>query len=222
MKDFGKTVDRIIKIEPNLDIRLTPIKIKWEKYPKKATTYWEQLLKVLNTEVGPQHPKRAEIQGILSFKRKPTKKIYSFEFPTESETVQGFIPEHLEYRLKKYDRMQIDLAKMGIEARLTHNRDLAIKLARQSEFLEANQKKLWVEIKDYFKLWAVEGPITFFIRLHKDGCLVLTSISTMQRGPQGMQGQDNGDSFLMRLDPDVLKKFFRFLNIQPPPGLLPE
>jgi hypothetical protein len=117
--------------------------------------------------------------------------------------------------------MQLDIAKAGLEARLTHNNEMMTTLTRRAEIVDIQQKKLWSELKDHFKLWATEGPISFLIRQRKDGCLVLTAVRSVQQYPQAQRGQET-DSFLMRLDPEVLKRFFKFLNIQPPPGFLPE
>jgi hypothetical protein len=222
MKNLGKTIDQILKIEPNLEAQLIPIKIKWKKYPGRVMVYWGDLIKILNAEIGPEHSKRLEIQRVLTLKRKIAKKTYTFEPPTENETVVGVIPEPIECRIKKYDRIQIDIAKAGLEAKLTHNNEMIISLIRRADLVDLQQKKLWTELKDHFQLWATEGPVSFFIRQRKDGCLILTAIRLMQpcsHTPQ--QGQEN-DSFLMRLDPEVLKRFFKFLNIQPPPGFLPE
>ena len=62
MLNLGRTIDRILEIEPNLSPQLISLKGKWEKKPKKL--YWKKLFDVLNTEIVPQHPKRAEIQSI--------------------------------------------------------------------------------------------------------------------------------------------------------------
>jgi hypothetical protein len=218
MKNLGRAIDQILKIEPSLDVRLMPIKIRWENNPRKAPAYWTQLLKILNIEVGPNHPKRMEIQGVLVSKKKLSKKQYTFEPPSETEKILGVIPENLEFRFKKYDQMQIQIAKRGLEARLTHNRNLMIQLTRQTEILEVNQKKLWFDLKNHFNLWSLEGNHTLLIRQHKDGYLLLTVTQTQQLS----HSIQEGDSFLMRMDPELLKRFFKFLNMQPPPGIFPE
>jgi hypothetical protein len=221
MKNLGRTIDQILKIEPSLEAHLSPIKTKWERYPKKVTAYWEQVLKILNAEITPQHPKRVEIQSVLTVKKPVQKNKYTFEPPSKAETVVGIIPEHLEGRLKRYDRQQIDIAKMGVEARLTHNTEMLISLTRRAELLEINQKKIWAEIKDHFRLWSTDGPVTFLVR-KKDNILILTAVQPPQVPSIPSQGPSEGESFLMRLDPEMLRRFFKFFNINPPPGMFPD
>ena len=79
MKHLGRTIDKILKVEPALGPHLMDIKEKWEKSPTHNTFYWRRLLKVLNDEIVPQHPKRIEIQNLLLPKRKIQRNLYTFE-----------------------------------------------------------------------------------------------------------------------------------------------
>jgi hypothetical protein len=65
MKNLSRAIDQILKIEPTLEAILTPIKLKWEK-TQQNELYWEKLIKTLNSEINPEHPKRNLIQGLLN------------------------------------------------------------------------------------------------------------------------------------------------------------
>ena len=177
MKNISKTIEKILAVEPSLEKQLNPIKSKSKKYPGKRDYYWTQLLKILNVGITQDHPKRIEIQNILNDRKQSKKNLQSFDTPTSIETVVGTIPEHLECRLRKYDRTQIELAKQSIEAKLTHVEEKMIDVIRKSELLELKQKKVWIELKDHFKLWGAEGPSTYLIR-KKDSVLVLTQVNS--------------------------------------------
>ncbi len=216
MRNLSKTVDRILKYEPALESQLLPIKEKWNKGPKKYI-YWTQLLKILNKEITPDHPQRDNIQNIISNKRKViVHKSYTFEEPSKFETVVGIIPEFLEDRVRRNDRLQIEYAKLTLEAKMTHNNELTADVLRKCEKLDIEQKKVWVDIKDYFKLWSVEVPTSFFIRT-KGSLLALTSI----RLPQDQREQSDGmpDSYIIRMNNEMIKRFLKFFN--PPPGFFP-
>jgi len=220
MRNLSKTIDRILKIEPNLEGFLTPIKEKWDKGPKR-TAYWKQLFKILNSEISPTHPRRGEIQNMFMQKsRKIPRKTYTFENPSPVETVVGIIPEFMESQVRKNDRMQIDLAKLAIEARLTHNEDLMIEVNRRTEKLDISQKKIWFDIKNYFNVWKVSIPTSFFIR-SKGSLLALTSvrINPAQMGNLSSNPEGFPESYMIRMDNETLKKFLKYLNISPPPGL---
>lgn len=219
MKNLSKTVDRILKIEPSLEALLIPIKIKWDKGPRKMI-YWKQLFKILNSEIPKTHPKRFEIQNIFSVKKSSVKKkLYTFEFPSLNETVIGTIPEHLEGIIRRNDRMKIKHAKQILEAKLTHNDVLMVEANKQSEKLEIEEKKIWFNIKNYFNIWKVNVPTSFFIR-EKEGLLVLTAID-YPSGPI-MGSPDTPDSFVIRMNNDIFKKFLKYLNDFPPfPGFQP-
>ena len=216
MKNLSKTVDRILKIEPALEVQLLPIKMKWEKTHRNEY-YWKQLLSILNTEIPPIHPKRSLIQNIFISRKKVQKKLYTFESPSPLEIVIGVIPEYLESRIRHQDRLQVEYAKISLEAKLTHNRPLMVEIIKKTEKLEIAQKKIWMEIKDYFKLWDIEIATSYFIR-SQGTILTLTSIALGgSRGP----GFDSPEGYFIKMDGDMLKKFYRMMNITPPPGLTP-
>jgi len=225
MRNLGKTIDKILAVDPCLGPHLTPIKNKWEKYPKKEFLYWKQIISILNTNLIPGHPNRDAIKEILNPPRKKIPAVHSFEVPTKMEQVLGVIPEGIECRIRKYDRKNIELAKKEIEAKLTHNISMFIAVSRDIEILDNLQKKVWIDLKDHFKIWGIEGAYTFLIR-KKDNVLVLTSIEAPhfmpfpEHGPG--PGQGSPESHIMRLDPETLRKLFRYLNINPPPGFFPE
>jgi hypothetical protein len=220
MKSLDKIVDKIIKIEPKLQEQLVPLKSKWEK--SNRLSYWKQLLKILNKEITPQHPRRLEIQNIFISRRvKGHRKLQTFEPPSQLEGVVGVLPEPIDCKIRRYDRMQIDLSKKVLEARMTHNYDLMSAVMRQYEKLDLKQKQVWMEIKDHFDLWKVDDPTSFFIR-EKDRLLVLTSVKINPNGGNSgpINGGDSPEGFI-KLDPELLKKFMKYFNLNPPPGLLP-
>ena len=219
MRNLSKTIDRILKIEPTLEGHLVPVKDKWEKTHRNSF-YWKQLLKILNLQVPPTHPKRGQIQNIFISHKKIPKKIYTFEPPSPAETVIGIIPEHLECHLRRHDSLQIKYAKATLEARMTHNRLLMIDVLKKTEKLEIEQKRIWIEIKNHFNLWNVETATSYFVRL-KDNLLVLTSIRLGGfPGSGGRPDQLPGgppDGYFLKMDGDTLKKFFRMMNPPDPP-----
>jgi len=215
MKHLDKIVDQILKIEPTLETQLLPIKTKWEK--SNRTAYWKQLFQILNSKIPAQHPRRSEIQKIFIPKHtKIKKKIHTFESPSAIETVIGVLPEPMDCKIRKYDRMQIDLSKTILEARMTHNNELMINSMQKFEKLELKQKEAWVEIKDHFNLWSVNEPTSFFIR-ERDHLLVLTAVKSQGGGSGGGEGPD-GSGYMLRLDPEMLKKLMKYFNLNPPPS----
>lgn len=219
MKNLAKIIDRILKIEPALTDQLSPIKVKWEKTHRAL--YWSKLINVLNTEIGVLHPQRSLIQNVLHFKKKIPKKLHTFEPPSPIETILGVIPENMECRLRRHDHLQIEYAKITLEAKMTHNRDQLIDIVRKTEKLELDQKKVWLEIKDHFNLWGVDAPSSYFIRI-QNGLLVLTVIKLggPGRGPSNQNDPSEG-GFYIKMDEDTLKKFFRYINTPLPPGIIP-
>jgi len=206
MLNLSKTVDRILKIEPSLEAQLLPIKNKWERTHRNQV-YWKQLIKILNTEINLQHPKRSEIQNVFIIQKKPVKKQYTFEAPGPGETVVGPIPENIEGRIRRNDKMHVKYAKLAIEADLTHNNELKILILKKREKLELEQRKVWLDLKNHFNLWQIDGP-NFYIR-YRDPLLILTA--SKYNGP-GIEGRIQ----ILPLDGDSLKKLLRQLNMLPP------
>ena len=221
MMALNKIVDKILKIEPSLQDRLIPIKDKWERSNK--VIYWKQLLEVLNVVVPKNHPKRLEIQRIFTKKPRTAKKIQTFELPSPAETVVGVLPEQMDCRIRRYDRLQIVLSKNLLEARMTRNTALAVETMRRYEKLDLKQKQVWMNIKDHFNLWKMDDPTSFFIR-EQNHLLVLTSIKMNgSGGGNGVLLNPSGDpdNLAIRLDPEMLKKFLKMFGLNPPPGFLP-
>ena len=220
MRNLSKTVDRILKIEPTLNVLLVPIKLKWEKTHRNEL-YWNKLMSVLNSEIVPGHPKRVQIQSLFASRKRPPKKLHTFEIPKSTESIVGTIPEHLEGRLRRLDHLQVEYAKRATEARMTHNGPMLIDLTKKFEKLDIDQKRLWWEIKEYFNLWDVGTTTSFFIR-YKEPLLVLTS-EKINGGPgNGLEPinlpNPSGEGYFVKMDSDMLRKFFRSLNIPPTPG----
>jgi hypothetical protein len=218
MMDLSKTIDRIIEIEPNLSPRLISIKERWEKKPNKL--HWKKFLDILNVEIPPQHAKRTEIQKVLIPKKRNVVKKYSFESPTPVETEVGVIPEHMEGRLRRLDLTQIEFAKKSVEARMTHDSNLMLQIIRKMELLEIEQRKIWIDLKDHFSLWGLDGPINYMVRM-KNNTLILTCIRQQAQGPQQppVVSSESGENFIIKMDSEMLKKFFKFFNLPFPPGM---
>jgi len=206
MKSLGRTIDQILKIEPMLEEALVPIKNRWKRYPSKTMTYWKELLDCLNSKDLLNHPKRTEIKNILTIKRKTSKKIFSFDATTTNDRVLGIIPENVSDRIKSIDRQTIDLAKKRIEASMTHDEETMAYVSRKDVMLEIGYKKIWVDLKDHFHLWDKNTNVT--IKRHGD-VLVLVELPS----PSQLQLLGPG---VMRMDPDMLKQFFKFLGMDPP------
>ena len=135
----------------------------------------------------------------------------------------GVIPEHLEGRLRRTDRLQIDLAKKVTEAKMTHNENMMIEVNKQGEKLDIEQRKIWLDVKNYFNIWNVGVPTSYFIR-YKDNLLVLTAIK-LNNPPShpGLPTEGIPDSsYIIKMDPETIKRLFRYLNTNPPPDFPPE
>jgi hypothetical protein len=203
MRNLSKTVDRILKVEPSLGDQLLPIKSKWEK--SNRSVYWRQLIRILNTTITAAHPKHQEIRNIFYVQKSHVRTRYTFETPAPSETVMGVIPEDLECRLRKFDRQQIALAKKAIEAQMTHDETAINEVAKQHEKLDLKQRQVWSALKDRFKLWEINEPCSFFIRI-RDSLLVLTSQKSQQHfGPVKR----------IPVDGDSIQRFLKMLGLSP-------
>jgi hypothetical protein len=215
MRNLPQTINQILKIEPALEAHLVPIKLKWEK-SQKNELYWKKLIKILNSKITPEHPKRNLIQGVFNSSQKIIKKSYTFEPPSSMEIVIGVIPENLEGKLRKLDRQQIECAKETIEAKMTHSHAMITKVLKKSEQLDIEQKQFWLKIKSHFNLWdRVSTP--FFIRIQDNNLLVLTALKGPGNNPDPVPNGPPGN-FFVRMDEDTFKRFFKFIN---PSGVPP-
>jgi len=204
MKSLGKTIDRLIKIDPGLEKDLIRIKNKWMRNPSRTTYYWKELLTYLNTGDLIIHPKRQEMKDVLNPKKKQEKKLYSFSPMENDEVLVGTIPENMADLIRRHDRYSIRVAKMRVEATLTGDAALTTEVIRKESLLEINTKKIWAMLRDQFNLWSNTAPC--FIRI-KNNLLVVVSKKSIS----------NPLSNLVNMDPDTFKSFLRFLGLNNPP-----
>lgn len=200
MRNLGKTIDQIIKIDPNLEKSLSRIKTKWERTPDKAKNYWQELINYLNSDNLLKHPNRFDIKNILNPSRPVRKSLYTFELLKPTDKILGVIPENIADIIRRHDRAAITAAKMRIEANLTGDLDLLTITARKEAKLEINSKKIMILLKDCFKLWDFSMPFTIKA---KDGLLYMVEIVPLLPGDQN----------LVKMDPNTFKSFLRFLGI---------
>jgi hypothetical protein len=208
MRNLGYTIDKILKVVPSLEGQLLPIKSKWEKYPSRTSKYWKELGDTLNTIK--DHPRWSEIKNIVLAKRKPVKKLCSFELPARNEKVIGIIPENMADRIRRHDRATIEVSKKRLEASMTRDMGLMAVVMRKDNAMEIDMKKIWLELKDHFKLW--DKPASYGIR-KQDPFLILVSIPD---NPFQMMPGSNAQHGIMRMDPDMLKKFLDMMGMEPP------
>ena len=218
MKNLGRTIDRILKIDPDLQAQLAPIKNKWKRYPKREMSYWKQLVDVLNTEDMIKHPDREKIRDVVITKRKPARRKYTFKEVPKNEKVIGIVPENIADRIRRYDRASIEMAKKNIEARMTSNIEMIPALQRENERIELQHRKVWFDLKDHFRLWQWDQAASFFIRINK-GSLVVTIQREGSPTPPPNVGPNDPIMAFLRVDPELMKRFFKHFGIDPPPGL---
>lgn len=205
MKNLGKTIDRILKIDPTLEEKLLAIKNKWRRFPSKRLSYWKELLDFLNSDSVVTHPKRSEIKNVLTSTSIPVKRhhFYSFEECLPSDHILGVIPENLLDKLRRHDRQSLEAAKMRVEVEVTRNQQLLAKVSRREALLELNTKKIWIILRDHFNLWGRQS--NYSIKKNKDFIvLVDTSAAPTFMGPN-----------IVKMDQNTLRQFMQFLG-QPP------
>jgi len=211
MKNIGKTIDKLITLEPGFEKDLTKIKNKWARYPKRHTAYWKELLNYLNSPELIDHPKRAGIRDILipTTKNKPKVTLNTFELITASDIIVGAIPENIADKVRKQDRQAIEHAKLAAVANMTGDEALICKLRRNELLNEIMSRKIWIELKDHFKLWLKNTSYT--IKITQDNLLVLVELHVMQQPDQ------NGPRAI-RLDNGQMGNFLRMLGLDFPPN----
>lgn len=208
-KNLSRTIDRLIEVEPSLEKKLVPLKKKFNRWPSKKQDYWNELLNIMNNDKNIlTHPKREKMKNIIVSKKVHKKKNYTFNLLTDLDNVVGMIPENYADIIKRLDLKSIKIAKDKVEADLTNNFDLHVSLKKQETNLEIETQKVWMKIKDHFDIWASPGQYNIKI---KNGALYLveSALNTI-----------NGN--IIKMDPKILKEFFKFINIDPPPGLQDE
>jgi hypothetical protein len=93
---------------------------------------------------------------------------------------------------------------------MTHNHKRQIELIRKSHILGVDTKRMWIEVKDLFKLWSKPGNYKF--KMYREShviCLV----------EQFMPPQVT-NSGVIKMDPEMLRRFFNYIGMEPPPNLL--
>lgn len=220
MKNLAKTIDRILKIEPELGNQLLPIRKKFSRFPSKERAYWEELLGILNSETMLHHPKREEIRKVVSFVSPRHKLSYTFKQVGPQDKILGALPEHLSDRLKSHDRRRIEMAKHGVEAEMTGNESAFSKLMRTQAMLEIDQAKIWVAIKDHFDLWKLREAN---LHIKKNGeVLVVTMDKTPEDGGGSSTFLMQTPMGTMKMDREALIQFFKSMGMKPPPGMIPD
>lgn len=193
MKNFGQTIDRLIRVDEGLEPVLSDLKRRWKMRPSKVDLYWKKLMEYLNSEVLDE-PKKDRIKEIIIPKPKTNLHSASFHEAHKSEEVLWIIPEHISCKIIKHDMKSIRLARDSTELKMTGNSALAARVLRKSSLLQIASSKIWVELKDHFDLWKL-GP-DYGIRKN-NGILVLVEI----KDPKMARG-------MLPLTPDMLKKMF--------------
>ena len=207
MKSLGKTIDRILKIVPALEPKLTVIKSKWERYPKRTMAYWKELANTLSEDLT-DDTERERIKEVLLTPSQP-KPIYTFEEVGVTDHILGTIPQNLADKICRHDLASIRMSMMQTKVARTRDRDLTVKLSRQAAKTEIAMKKIWVDLKDHFDLWDKDMKVA----IKKNGPLLVLIDDSHVQAPT-----PNGDGFMMKVDHETLKGFFRMLGMEPPPG----
>jgi len=203
MKDLGRTIDKLLRVEPTLQPQLSSIKKNWKKNPSKTMEYWQELLTILNSEPLLGHPRRHELRSIVVNRPKQAhQQLYTFEETRANDRIVGVIPEHLADFIRRHDSRMVRMAKKQTEANMTRNVALMAQVSREETLLNISANRIWLALKDYFSLW--EKPQHFSIR-KRQGMLVLVEDPPT---PPSMQAN------VMRIDP---RKLFGMLGIEPPP-----
>jgi hypothetical protein len=209
VKNLGRTIDQLIKIEPSLEEKLSHIKNKWKRSPAKTMAYWKELIEYLNSEpLVKNHPRWTEMRDVVVPKKRAQKKVLSsFDILLPTDTVVGIIPENISDKIRRQDIKAIKFAKMRLEAGMTKDVDLLANVNRRELILEIETKKVWVALKDHFVLWS--KPISHIIKRQEDGLFVLVELPPAQ--PSHFVGGN-----MVKMDPNTMRNFFKFLGLNPP------
>jgi hypothetical protein len=171
-------------------------------------SYWKDLLNVLNSDDLMTHPKRSEIKNILMPAKRVERKVNSFDDITPNDKVLGVLPENIADRIRRHDRIFIEISKQHTEAVLTKNIKLITSLSRRNAKQEIQLKKIWFDIKEHFGLWDCECQYSI---KKKDNILVL-AITQEQHGPIPGPGSQGG---VIMMNPDNFKNLLRMFGINP-------
>ena len=211
MKNLSYTIDRLIKIDPDLRPVLEPIKARFKKRPSMAC--WKDLLAVLNSDQILSHPKRMEMKNVL-ISKSHRQVLYTFESTCEHDKIIGIIPEHIADKLRKHDRQCVELAKMHTAATLTHDEETMTEWARKDARHELESKKIWLDLRDHFGLWGHFN--SYSIKKNKGSLVLVEPASAMGKFQFLAPG-------IVKMDPDTLRQFLKSIGLdenQIPDGLL--
>jgi hypothetical protein len=223
MKNLDKTIERILKVDPTLEEKLIPIKNKFKKFPDRHMSYWKELITLLNNDPSiTNSPKRAEISKIFTVKKRTShQQLNSFKVITPADRIIGVIPENFSDEIKRHDREYIAIAKLNVEAVLTDSSELKAEVLRRGNLLEIHNKKIWLKLRDYFKLW--DKPANCTIKKQENGLLAMVDTQPLYSGISGMPGRpqlpdgQSGPPSIFRVDPNSLRQLFQALGFEPPP-----
>ena len=209
MKDLGKTIDKLILIDKDLEKALKPIKNKWKRYPKRTENYWAELLKFLNSSDLMEHPKRDRMSKVINNVKKRKRPNYSFEIISKNDRIVGPVTGHLADKVRRLDLQSVRIAKERLEANMTHNLTMQIETIRKDQILEVETKKVWIALRDHFKLWAKPGNYNLKISPEDNMVYLVEQFTPPQVTGPGM----------VKMDPVMLRKFYEFMGMEPPPDL---
>ena len=171
-------------------------------------SYWKDLLNVLNSDDLMTHPKRSEIRNILMPAKRVERKVNSFDDITPNDKVLGVLPENIADRIRRHDRIFIEMSKQHTEAVITKNSKMITELSRRNAKQEIQLKRIWFDIKEHFGLWDCECQYSI---KKKDNILVL-AVTQEQQGPIPGSGPHGG---VIMMNPDKFKDFLRMFGINP-------
>ncbi len=209
MKNLGKTIDRLISIDQGLEKSLKPIKNKWKRWPKRTMNYWAELLEVLNSDDLMEHPDRDKMSQVLNDAKKRKRPNYSFEVISMHDRIVGPLTGLLADKIRRLDLRSIKIGRDRAEANMTHNLKMQIDVARREQLLEIETKKIWVALRDEFKLWTKPGYYNIKVSTENNILYMVEQLPQPQLVGPGV----------IKMNPDMLKKFFDFMGMDPPPEL---
>ena len=198
MKNLGKTIDKLIQIDNDLEKSLKPIKTKWKRFPKREEYYWTELLTFLNSEKLMDHPEREKMKKVFFNPRKKKSPKYSFEAISEQDTIIGPLIGKLADKIRQLDLRSIRLAKEHVEANMTHDHDKLVTTFRKSQIIDVETRRVWIAIKDHFNLWSKPGNYNFKISRENNIIYLVEQLTPPQIS----------DSGIIKMNPAMLRKFF--------------
>lgn len=219
--NLAKAIDRLLHLDPKLGDQLIPIRDKYIMRPKRARVYWKELLDVLNSEPVRKNPRWHEFRQIFVTKGKPSKIRYTFDEVNPTDSLIGTIPENLADRIRRYDRRIVLMAMKNTEAEMTSNTDEQVRLSRLNELRSVELKRIWIALKDHFKLWDKNiGEVL----IRKNGPLLVLVRNNPTPQAQQRQNTPGGVVFqtpfgAVQTTPEILKQILKLLGLPMLPGM---